>query len=427
MLTRPFMPKSSFSKSVTQSVAPSKAHKQPIETVSSLKKVTFGLFIGSFISFCNLYLFQPLLPLIAIHYQVSATHVNWVLAAATLTLALSLLPWAIYSEKIGRRKIMLLSLYASPVAGLAILVSDQLPLLIASRALMGIALSGYISVAVAYMAEEFSPKVFLMAVGSYIGANSLGGITGRIYGGIIGEWLGWQSAVLGMTLLSLLVAVWVTLWVPPQQHFQAKDTRLSRHIKDAMQHLQTPHLWFAMLIGGLNFALFVNLYTVMGFRLVAAPFSLPVGLVSLIFLCYLTGTLTSKLSGQWSLRYPSTNGMILGTIVSFIGMMVALIPHLYAMFTALILISGGAFFTHSLAYAWVSAKAQQAKASATALYLVHYYAGGSLGGFYLIYCWQHGGWNMVALGGTVLYIAMLGLVWQLKRVNKLSHETNQCT
>lgn len=146
-----------------------------------------------------------------------------------------------------------------------------------------------------------------------------------------------------MTLLSLLVAVWVTLWVPPQQHFQAKDTRLSRHIKDAMQHLQTPHLWFAMLIGGLNFALFVNLYTVMGFRLVAAPFSLPVGLVSLIFLCYLTGTLTSKLSGQWSLRYPSTNGMILGTIVSFIGMMVALIPHLYAMFTALILISGGAF------------------------------------------------------------------------------------
>ena len=65
----------------------------------ALKKVTFGLFIGSFISFCNLYLFQPLLPLIAEHYQVTAAHVNWVLAAATLTLSLSLLPWAIYSEK----------------------------------------------------------------------------------------------------------------------------------------------------------------------------------------------------------------------------------------------------------------------------------------------------------------------------------------
>lgn len=379
----------------------------------SLKKVTFGLFIGSFISFCNLYLFQPLLPLIAQHYQVSAAHVNWVLAAATLTLALSLLPWAIYSEKIGRRKIMLFSLYASPVVGLCILLSDQLGLLIASRALMGIALSGYISVAVAYMAEEFNPKVFLLAVGSYIGANSLGGITGRIYGGVVGEWLGWQTAVIGMALFSLAIAILVTLWVPAQKNFVVKETSLSSHLKDAMRHIQTPRLWMAMLIGGLNFALFVNLYTVMGFRLVAEPFSLPVGMVSLIFLCYLTGTLTSKLSGQWSLRFKPTSGIVLGTLVSLLGMLIALIPNLYAMFIALILISGGAFFTHSLAYAWVSSKAQQAKASATALYLVHYYAGGSLGGFYLIYCWQHGGWLTVALGGSLLYIAILMLTYKL--------------
>ncbi|WP_417881231.1 MFS transporter [Vibrio sp.] len=382
--------------------------------------MTFGLFIGSFISFCNLYLFQPLLPLIAEHYQVTAAHVNWVLAAATLTLALSLLPWAIYSEKIGRRKIMLFSLYASPVVGLCILFSDQLGLLIASRALMGVALAGYISVAVAYMAEEFSPNVFLLAVGSYIGANSLGGITGRIYGGVVGEWLGWQTAVIGMALFSLAIAILVTLWVPAQKNFVAKQTSLSSHLKDAIHHLQTPRLWFAMLIGGLNFALFVNLYTVMGFRLVAEPFSLPVSLVSLIFLCYLTGTLTSKLSGQWSLRFNSTSGIVIGTVVSLIGMLIALIPNLYAMFIALILISSGAFFTHSLAYGWVSSKAQQAKASATALYLVHYYAGGSLGGFYLIYCWQHGGWNMVALGGSVLYIAILVLTYKLNRAEKLN-------
>lgn len=384
----------------------------------ALKKVTFGLFIGSFISFCNLYLFQPLLPLIADHYQVTATHVNWVLAAATLTLALSLLPWAIYSEKIGRRKIMLFSLYSSPVVGLCALFSDQLSLLIASRALMGIALAGYISVAVAYMAEEFSPKVFLLAVGSYIGANSLGGITGRIYGGVVGEWLGWQTAVIGMALFSLAIAILVTLWVPAQKNFVVKNTSLSHHLRDAMLHLKTPKLWFAMLIGGLNFALFVNLYTVMGFRLVGEPFSLPVSLVSLIFLCYLTGTLTSKLSGQWSLRFKPTSGIVLGTLVSLTGMLIALIPNLYAMFVALILISGGAFFTHSLAYAWVSSKAQQAKASATALYLVHYYTGGSLGGFYLIYCWQHGGWSSVALGGSLLYIIILALIYKLNAIEE---------
>ena len=109
---------------------------------------------------------------------------------------------------------------------------------------------------------------------------------------------------------------------------------------------------------------------------------------------------------------------MLGTVVSLTGMLIALIPNLYAMFIALILISGGAFFTHSLAYAWVSSKAQQAKASATALYLVHYYAGGSLGGFYLIYCWQHGGWNSVALGGSLLYIAILTLTYKLNSIQE---------
>ncbi|MFV0576592.1 MAG: MFS transporter [Vibrio sp.] len=391
------------------------AELSAIEEAKALKKVTFGLFIGSFISFCNLYLFQPLLPLIADHYQVTATKVNWVLAAATLTLSLSLVPWAIYSEKIGRRQIMLFSLYASPLASVFILFSDQLNFLIASRALMGIALAGYISVAVAYMAEEFSPKVFLLAVGSYIGANSLGGISGRIYGGMIGEWFGWQIAVGGMALLSLAIAVWVQLWVPVQKNFQPRNTSLASHIKEAALHIGNPKLWIAMLIGGFNFALFVNLYTIMGFRLVAAPFSLPVSLVSLIFLCYLMGTLTSKLSGQWSLRFHSITGMVLGAIISLAGMLVALIPNLYAMFFALMLISGGAFFTHSLAYGWVSSKAEQAKASATALYLVHYYAGGSLGGFYLIYCWQHGGWASVAMGGSFVYAVMFVLCWLLKK------------
>ncbi len=55
-----------------------------------------------------------------------------------------------------------------------------------------------------------------------------------------------------------------------------------------------------MLIGGFNFALFVNLYTVMGgFRLVAPPYLLSISLTSMIFLCYLSGTVTAKLSGRW--------------------------------------------------------------------------------------------------------------------------------
>ncbi|MEC6833562.1 MFS transporter [Photobacterium toruni] len=370
------------------------------------KKTSFALALGSFIVFCNLYLFQPMLPLMATEFSVSATQINWILAATTLMLAVCLIPWAIASEMVGRRIIMVISLLLMPVVGIAMVFTHNLFALTLARAVMGISVAGYVAVAVAYMAEEFSPKALMLAVGGYISANSLGGIAGRLYGGIIGEKLGWHWAVLGMAIMSFIGAVIVIKLLPQQQHFIRHGHKLRVHGHQLFAHLKQPILWLAMLIGGLNFALFINLYSVTGFRLVAAPFNLPLSWASLIFLCYLSGTVTSRLSGRWASRYSPLSGMILGGILSLVGMWLGLIESRITIFISLLLLSSGAFFTHSLAYAWVSQHAKVAKATATALYLVHYYVGGSLGGFLLIYCWQYGGWDTVVAGGTALYLIM---------------------
>ncbi|MGF1756637.1 MFS transporter [Photobacterium sagamiensis] len=380
------------------------------------RRVSFALALGSFLVFCNLYLFQPMLPLMAAKFAVSAAQVNWLLAAGTLTLALTLVPWAVSSEVIGRRRVMMLSLFLLPFVGLTMLLADSLLMLILTRAVMGVSLAGFAAVAVAYMAEEFSTKALMMAVGSYISANSLGGITGRLFGGIVTENWGWQTAVIGMAVFSFLGALLVHVLLPEQQYFQPQRGQLRAHNKSVLQHLKQPVLWLAMLIGGVNFSLFVNLYTVMGFRLVAPPYSLPISLASMIFLCYLSGTVTAKLSGRWSQVHSPVNGMILGTTVSALGMWLAVYDSLFTMIIGLLLISSGAFFTHSLAYAWVSQKAKTAKATATALYLVHYYIGGSLGGFYLIACWQYGAWSAVLAGGTILYCLIYVLCLRLKHL-----------
>lgn len=382
---------------------------------AAYRRVSFALALGSFLVFCNLYMFQPMLPLMAEKFNASAIEINWLLAASTLTLALTLVPWAIGSEIIGRRNVMMLSLFLLPFTGMAMLLTDSLLMLTLARGLMGISLAGFTAVAVAYMAEEFSSKALMVAVGAYISANSLGGITGRLYGGFATEYLGWKMAVIGMAITSLFGALLVNRLLPEQQHFTPKRGQFRSHNRNVIGHLKQPKLWLAMMIGGLNFALFVNLYTVMGFRLVAPPYSLSISLTSMIFLCYLSGTITAKLSGRWSQLYSPINGMVLGTTVSVIGMWIAAYNSLYAMLMGLLLISSGAFFTHSLAYAWVSQKANTAKATATALYLVHYYVGGSLGGFYLIACWQYGTWNGVLGGGMVLYGLIYLLCWRLLR------------
>ncbi len=378
------------------------------------RQVSFGLAFGAFIVFCNLYLFQPILPHMAELYQLSETKVNWLFAASTLALAVTLVPWAICSEAFGRRKIMMIGLLILPLLGLALLIHPTWWTLVTARALTGVAIAAFASVAVAYMVEEFSPQAFQAAIGSYIAANSLGGICGRIAGGNLTDLFSWQTAVAVVSVLSIAGALYVYFKLPPQQHFTPRKGQFLQHQRSVLMHLRQPKLWLAMLFGGANFALFVNLYSVMGFRLVAAPYSIPVGLASLIFVCYLGGTLSSRLTARWLRHHSTVTGMVAGTCLSLSGMWLAMIESLPMLVIGLICISSGAFFSHTLAYAWVSQHAKQAKATATALYLVHYYLGGSLGGFFLIACWQHGGWHMVVAGGTAIYLLLFILCWRLK-------------
>ncbi|TOI33332.1 MFS transporter [Vibrio parahaemolyticus] len=380
------------------------------------KRITLSLALGSFLVFSNLYLLQPMLPTFATLFSISETQVNWLFAASTLALSFSLVPMAVLSESIGRKPVMMVGLFSIPAISALMLLGDSFIFLVACRALIGIALAAFAAVAVAYMAEELDKHAFSMAIGTYIAANSLGGIAGRISGGLLADNFSVDFAIEVMMVVTLIGVICVHYLLPKQRNFTPSSSSLRHQNRAIIGHFRNQRVWFAMLIGGFNFALFVNLYSVMGFRLVSAPHNVPVGLASLIFICYLGGTFSSRCAGHWSKRYSSILGMFLGAVVSMAGMWIAAFESLAAMLIGLLLISFGAFFTHTLAYGWVGQNATQAKATATALYLVHYYVGGSLGGFLLLYCWQHGGWSTVLLGGSVLYAVMFAAIAYLKHI-----------
>ncbi|EGR1321722.1 MFS transporter, partial [Vibrio parahaemolyticus] len=380
------------------------------------KRITLSLALGSFLVFSNLYLLQPMLPTFATLFSISETQVNWLFAASTLALSFSLVPMAVLSESIGRKPVMMVGLFSIPAISALMLLGDSFIFLVACRALIGIALAAFAAVAVAYMAEELDKHAFSMAIGTYIAANSLGGIAGRISGGLLADNFSVDVAIEVMMVVTLIGVICAHYLLPKQRNFTPSSSSLRHQNRAIIGHFRNQRVWFAMLIGGLNFALFVNLYSVMGFRLVSAPHNVPVGLASLIFICYLGGTFSSRCAGHWSKRYSSILGMFIGAVVSMAGMWIAAFESLAAMLIGLLLISFGAFFTHTLAYGWVGQNATQAKATATALYLVHYYVGGSLGGFLLLYCWQHGGWSTVLLGGSVLYAVMFAAIAYLKHI-----------
>ncbi|MFT5881361.1 MAG: YNFM family putative membrane transporter [Moritella sp.] len=391
------------------------------------KKVTLGLGLGSFLVFCNLYYFQPLLPYFMDKFNVSELQVNWLFSSTTLAIALSLIPWAIISEMVGRRPVMRCSLILIPCINLLMFLSQELQTLIILRAVLGVALAGFIAVAVAYMAEEFEPAAVLVAVGTYISANSLGGIMGRIYGGVMTDVIGLKWTILAMSLLSIIALLIIFPLILKQRHFTAQEGRLLHHGKQVFMHVKTPKLLLAMLIGGLNFAVFINVFSVMGFKLSAAPISLPASMLSLIFLCYLAGTLSARLSGRWLRSHTIFSGLLLGIGISFSGLSIISIQTMPTILLGLMVLSAGAFFVHSLAYGYVGRTATKGKSTATALYLVIYYSGGSIGGFALIYCWQLGGWWTVFAAVAAIYTVMASLALTLKFISQTKGQIDSDT
>src|SRR4029079_5740295 len=78
--------------------------------------------------------------------------------------------------------------------------------LLVLRALQGAALAGMPAVGMAYLAEEIHHASLGSSIGLYIGGNALGGMTGRLLGGVLGEHGDWRAALAGVGLLSLACA-----------------------------------------------------------------------------------------------------------------------------------------------------------------------------------------------------------------------------
>lgn len=377
-------------------------------------RATLALCLGSFLVFINLYAPQPLLPELRAEYGVSTLGISLVMSVATLAVAASLLVFGPLSDAVGRGAIMRFTLLASGFLSLALAMAPSFETLLALRALQGFMLGGLPAVAIAWMGDEFDKPALLSAVGLYIGANTLGGIGGRIVGGAVAEVGGASmsfAAVGGMTLVGL-VLFWKLL--PNAQAFTPQPFELRTALADLKGHLRNPLLLGAYLLGGLNFLVFINQYSYITFHLAEAPYALGARLLGLIFLTYLGGTLGSALSGRIAARLSQPLCMMLGIVIFMAGTAITLAEPLGWVLAGLTVNAFGFFLTHSMASSWVGRQARAARGSASALYLVFYYSGGSLGGFWLEPFWQRAGWFGVALASWLMLSVTLGIALWLQ-------------
>ncbi|MCB5160781.1 MFS transporter [Marinomonas algarum] len=367
---------------------------------------TLALVIGSFMIFANVYITQPLLPMIANEFDITPLQASGSFTITTLTLGISLLFYGPISDALGRKGIMVMTMVGITLTTLCLSLVHNYETLLALRGLQGFFLAGLPAIAVAYLGDEYTPEALLVAVGLYISGNTLGGIGGRLIGGFVGEWLGFSAAFGVMSAISFVCLLAFFFLLPKSQHFEPKPLRVGHIVSNMKSHLQNRRLVISYFIGGFSFFIFINQYSYVTFVIEGAPYNLTAKYVGLLFLTYLSGTLGSAISGKLAKRLSQPYIMVLGTSIFIVGSCVTLGNSLWAIIAGLLINSFGFFLCHSTTSGFVSRNAKHSKASASSLYLVFYYLGASLGGFYLDPFWQMNGWTGVIMGSWLI----LGLV-----------------
>jgi MFS transporter, YNFM family, putative membrane transport protein len=381
-------------------------------------RATFALCLAAVVVFANLHLLQPLLPQLSREFALSPLQTSWAYTVGTLGLGLSLLVYAALSDAWGRKKLLLCTLVGMTLSTAALTQVESYHALVFWRAVQGICLGGLPAVAIAYIGEEYSKAAMMAAVGYYISANSLGGISGRLMAGALAEIGHWQWVFWPVTLLGVLSCYLLWRDLPSAQRFVAKPFVLRQAILDNLYHLRQPLLLLSYLIGGLSFFIFLNQYTYIAFVLSDAPYSLSSFWIGLLFISYFTGTVGSALSGTLAQKIPVPLGMALGVVILLLGTLLTLSSSLWLIVSGFFVNAFGFFLTHSLASSWVTQCASRAKASASALYLVFYYVGASTGGLYLQPFWQWLQWRGIVVGALLMYgvtLLLCLLLWRNSR------------
>jgi YNFM family putative membrane transporter len=374
----------------------------------AFRRLNVALFLAGFCTFAQLYAVQPLMPLYAREFGISASASSLALSVSTASLAIALLFAGAISDVLGRKRVMAAALWLSASLSLAAAVIPPWEGLLVSRALMGLVLSGVPAVAMAYLGEEVAADSLGLAMGLYIGGNAIGGMSGRLLVGIIADFFSWRLALGLVGGLALLSALAFNRLLPEPRHFVARRPHVGELARTFIGTFRDAALPLLYLESFLLMGVFVSIYNYIAFRLAEAPYALSQTAIAAIFIVYLAGSLASTWAGQLGARH-GRRKVLWGTILVFaLGLALLAARPLLLILLGIVVITVGFFGAHSIASSWVTRRARQAKAQAASLYLLFYYLGssilGTLGGAF----WSRDGWSGVTLmTGAALALAVL--------------------
>jgi YNFM family putative membrane transporter len=361
------------------------------------------------VAFTAMYSTQPVLPQIGAEFHVSPAEAGLTLSSVTFMLAFASLGAGQLSDRFGSRRVMLLSGGALALLCVVAPFAPTFPSLVAVRAAQGFVAPGLTIAGLAFLHNELPAAWRGRVSGLYIGANTMGGLVGRLGVGLSVERIGWRGG-LGLVAVWVILGTALLLFASPMGSARAAESRGSG-ARPPLRAIARK-LWWAPFIGGTVFFPFLTIFSFLTYRLEGAPFGLSPTLASLVYLSYVIGAVAAATAGNISDRVGRRSTIQFALLVVAAGLGFSLAPVLALTILGFTLVCVGSLMAHAVANASVSQAANplgaQARGTALSLYTLGFYIGGGLGSFVPGFALVSFGWpGVVALCGVGVLAAAI--------------------
>ncbi len=383
------------------------------------RRLTLAMLFAGFSTFSLLYSVQPLLPLFAAQFGLTAEGASLAVSLATGPLAIGILFAGFVSDRVGRRPLMIAAMFAAGALTLAAAVVPGWSGLLVLRFMTGVALAGVPAVAMAYVAEEVDAGSVGAAMGLYIAGSALGGMAGRLVVSVVADLEGWRWALAAVGVAGLAMAEAFRRLAPLSRNFTPSVGRPGALLRSAGSLFTDRAMPLLYLEAFLMMGVFVTIYNYAGFRLMSPPYGLSQAAVGGVFLLYVLGSVSSAKFGTLAGRLGRRKVFWIPVVLLIAGVALTAMTPLALVIAGIAVVTIGFFGAHSIASAWVGRRAQGSRGQAAAFYLFFYYMGssvlGSAGGF----AWTHAGWPGVTAFCLLLGVAALVIGLVLRTVPPL--------
>ncbi|CAM8119393.1 MFS transporter [Klebsiella michiganensis] len=374
--------------------------------VSNYIRIILALALSGLAELASLFFIQPLLPVLAVEYDVPVSQVSIILSAETALLAIGLLFTGTLSDHYGRKKLIIVSLLLGGLLTMLCPLVESWAMLVALRAVIGLALSGIAAAATAYISEEVAPVVAGVVTGYFVFGNSMGGMSGRIVASQLIDHISINTIFYGFAISLILVALLVNFLLPASQNFKpTQNLNVLRVVKGAASHFKNKKLALAFVISFIIFGVFTSLYNYLAFFLKGEPFHISPANAGLLSFSFALSFFTAPQAGRLSAKYGSMRVLRALFVMMALGMLLTLTSNVVTFIIGAVIFTGCFFGCHSIGLSWVSKNATHARGQAVALYLFFYYMGGSVIGFVNGFVFHSMGWQ----GMTGFIIALLAV------------------